>query len=285
MAAQAHQLCLQRLEPARLEARLPQAARGVEQVEMGRAGEREARTVEPEARVEQGHVEHLAVEGDQPVEAAELRGERVEQRTLLVVVAHEELAHAEALALHPPEADQERRRAGSPGEARRLGVEEHRSAQVEALELGLGREHADRVGRDRVDARQRDVAVPHLEVHGALHPEALAPLVLDPHPVDELLERDRRRAAAPLAQRRRRHQPLEPGLERQQLLAVGRPRVARAQQLALEPLQTEGVRLGLGRTPQSMEAVVEIHSRDPRRADPARPAVSGGLLPLPDRPA
>ena len=48
------------------------------------------------------------------------------------------------------------------------------------------------------------------------------------------------RAAAPLAQRRRRHQPLEPRLERQQLLVGRRPRLA--QQLALEPLEAEGAR-------------------------------------------
>ena len=70
---------------------------------------------------------------------AQLLRERVEQRRLLVVVAHEVLAHDEAVALHPADADQEGRGPGAAGEARRLGVEEDRAAQVEALELRLRR--------------------------------------------------------------------------------------------------------------------------------------------------
>ena len=64
-------------------------------------------------------------------------------------------------------------------------------------------QHADRVGLDRVEARERHVAVADLEVHGALDQEELAALVLDAHPVDELLERDRERSAAPRASRPR----------------------------------------------------------------------------------
>ena len=101
---------------------------------MGRLGEGEAVPVQAEARVEERHVEHLAVEGDEAVEAPQLLGERVEERRLLVVVPHEVLPHAEALAVHPADADQEGRGARPPGEARRLGVEEDGAPQVEALE-------------------------------------------------------------------------------------------------------------------------------------------------------
>ena len=91
-------------------------------------------------------------------------------------------------------------------------------------------------GVDRVDARERHVAVAHLEVDRGLDEEELAALVLDPHPVDELLERDRRGRAPPLPllDRGHGHQPLEARLERERLAVAGR---RLAQQLALEPLE------------------------------------------------
>ena len=61
-AAQAHQLRLERLQPARLEPRLPQSPGGVQQVEVGRLGQREAVPVEAKAGVEERNVEARDVE-------------------------------------------------------------------------------------------------------------------------------------------------------------------------------------------------------------------------------
>jgi hypothetical protein len=57
--------------------------------------------------------------------------------------------------------------------------------------------------------------VAHLEVDRGLDEEELAPLVLDPHPLDELLEGHggRRAPVLPLLQGRRDHEPLEAGLQ------------------------------------------------------------------------
>ena len=190
VAPQAHQPGLERLQAAGLEPRLPEPPRGVEEVEVRGPGQREAAPVEAEPRVEERHVEHLAVEGDQAVEARQLLRERVEERRLLVVVPHEVLADDEAVAVHPADADQEGGGSRPAGEAGRLGVEEDGAAQVEAFQLRLRGEDPDGGRLDRVDARERHVTVAHLQVDRGLDEEELAALVLDPHPLDELLERD-----------------------------------------------------------------------------------------------
>ena len=65
---------LQRLQPARLEPHLPKAPGGMEQVEVRGRAQRKAGAVQPEARVEEREVEHLAVEGDEASGSA--RGRR-----------------------------------------------------------------------------------------------------------------------------------------------------------------------------------------------------------------
>ncbi len=65
---------------------------------MGHARERVAGALHGVTGFEQGLVEGLAVIGDENVEAGEVLGERVELRGFLVVIAHEELADAEAFA-------------------------------------------------------------------------------------------------------------------------------------------------------------------------------------------
>ena len=234
-------------------------------------GQREASPVEAEPRLEERHVEHLAVEGDQAIEARQLLRQRVEQRRLLVVVPHEVLADDEAVALHPADADQEGGGSRPAGEAGRLGVEEHGSAQVEAVQLRLRGEDPDGGRTDRVDARERHVAVAHLQVDRGLDAEELAALVLDPHPLDELLERD---GGGPpplrLLDRGDGHEPLETRLQGEHLAVARRL----PQHLALESLEAEGAgrvvaggpRRRLGAT-QALEAAAE----DPHRLCDERP--------------
>ena len=183
----------------------------------GALGEGEARAVQPEAGVEQGQVEHLAVEGDHPLEAREVVGEGVEQRRLLVVVAHEVLADAEAVAVHVAECRSgrppcPRRRRGRSSRCRGRRPSAGRSAR------GPPRRSGSRPvsGRTEWKRRERHVAVAGLEVDVVLHQEELAPLVLDPHALDQLFEGH---AAGPRLPRSRR-------VERD-VVDVGRgPRVA-----------------------------------------------------------
>ena len=113
-----------------------------------------------------------------------------------MVVAHEVLAHAEAVAVHEADADQEGRGAGAAGEAGRLGVEEDGAAQVESLELRLARSARATVsGVERVAARLSGTSPWQVSRwHVGLDQEELAALVLDAQPCDQLFERARRAA-------------------------------------------------------------------------------------------
>ena len=90
-----------------------------------------------------------------------------------------------------------------------------------------------------MEARERHVAVAHLQVDVVLDEEELAALVLDPHPLDELLERDGGGPAPPLPllDRGHGHEPFEALLQGERLAAAGR---RLPQHLALEPLEPEG---------------------------------------------
>ena len=176
----AEQRALQRLQPARLEARLPQAPRGMQQVEVARLGQREALAVERVARLQQGHVEEAAVEGHDALAPGQVLGEPAQQRRLLVVVAHEVLPEAEALALDPAHAHEEGGRARAAGQARGLGVEEDGAAQIERAQLGSPGEDGDGVRVQRAQAREGHRAVQRLQVDVVLDEEELAARVLDP---------------------------------------------------------------------------------------------------------
>src|ERR1051325_11037515 len=74
---------LQRLEAAGLEARLPEPPRRMEQVEVQGLAQREALAVEPVARLQEGHVEERAVEGDDALQAGEVVGQPAQEGRLL----------------------------------------------------------------------------------------------------------------------------------------------------------------------------------------------------------
>ncbi len=147
-AAQAQQRHLERLQAAGLESLLPQPPRRVEEVQVRHLPEGEAAAVQAEAGVEERDVEGLPVVGDDAREAGEVFFEGLQQRPLLVIVAHEVLPHLEAVALEPARADQEGGGAGAAGETRGLGVQEDRFPQVEA-----GRGRAPRPGCSRCRVR------------------------------------------------------------------------------------------------------------------------------------
>jgi hypothetical protein len=77
----------------------------------------------PVARDQERPIEASAVVGDQPAVARDVRGQLAQQCRLIGVVGKEELNLPEAAALPPAEPDEERQRAGSGGQARRLGIE------------------------------------------------------------------------------------------------------------------------------------------------------------------
>src|SRR5579862_2561245 len=87
------------------------------------AHERVTRAAHRVTRFEQRLVEALAVVCDQDVEAGEISGERMEHGRLLVVIPHEELAHAKAMLIDAADADEERIGAGTSGEAGGFGIE------------------------------------------------------------------------------------------------------------------------------------------------------------------
>ena len=199
----------------------------------------------------------------------ELLRQPAKERGLLVVVAHEVLADAEAVAVDPPDADQE---GGGPGPRRR-----GRSSRCRGTPRGAGRsaparpagENGDGGRLDRAHARERHVPVAHFQVDPGLDEEELAALVLDAHPFDEFLERDGDGPAPPLLllDRGHGHEPFEALLQGERLGVAGR---RHPQHLALEPLEPEhagrGVAGGPGRSrggaTQALEATRKIrHSR------------------------
>ena len=146
----------------------------MEQVQVGRGGQREGLPHQAEARLQQRQVELLAVEGDHAGEGAQVLGQAVQERRLFVVVAHEVLPHAEAVAVHEADAHQERGGAGAARQAGRLRVQEDRARQVEALQGGIAGQRAHAGRRGQPEAAQREVAVQRLQVHVVLDAEELA---------------------------------------------------------------------------------------------------------------
>ena len=123
LALHAQNAVLEVHQAAAFEAQFPEAARAEEQVEMLHAVERMARARHAEARFEQRLVVGLAVVGDEHVELREVLGQPPEQRRLLAVIAHEELAQAKARRLDGADPDEERVGAGAARQAGGFGVE------------------------------------------------------------------------------------------------------------------------------------------------------------------
>ena len=113
---------------------------------------------EHETRLEQRQVEAGAVEGDHAARALEQRGQRGEQRGLLVEVAHEVLRHHERVALDPAGPDEKRVGPGAPGQAGGLRVEEQEPLGREPVTLHA-RDAREDVERRAPDAVERHAAV------------------------------------------------------------------------------------------------------------------------------
>src|SRR5438876_5374158 len=96
----------------------------MEHVQMDEPGERRLHPRQRVARLEQRHVERLAVESDQAFGPAKHFGKRGENRLLLRIIAQEKLPHDELARFHGRHTDQEGYRARSASQAGGLGVEE-----------------------------------------------------------------------------------------------------------------------------------------------------------------
>src|SRR5580704_1772869 len=83
-------------QTAAVEAKLPEAARSVEQIKMRQETERRLGAIQAVARFEQGLIEGRAVIGDQHFKIFKMMRECVEQARFFAVAAHEELADSKA---------------------------------------------------------------------------------------------------------------------------------------------------------------------------------------------
>ena len=111
-----------------------------------------------EAGFEQRLVVGFAVVGDQHVEGREVLGEAEEQRGFLAVIAHEELAQAEAGGIDGADADQEGVGAAAAGEAGGFGVEERPAGGMGAFD-GSGGKRLQQVLRKFGQIADIDAAV------------------------------------------------------------------------------------------------------------------------------
>ena len=173
LAMKAHHAAFEGLQRARFEPRLPQPPPGVEHVEMAR-GLTEDPALQPEAAFEKRHVELLAVEGDDGVEAFEIAFHRADEGSLLVEVAHEVLANHEGLALDEADGDEEGRGAGAAREPGGLSVDERGLAGIEVLQIERGGEDAGRVGEGIDQLLEGGPAHPCVEPVGRVALEKLA---------------------------------------------------------------------------------------------------------------
>src|SRR6185437_1971699 len=114
-------------QTAAFEAQLEQLPRTVQKVETCHRPEGVARPAHRIAGFEQGLIKAPAVVGHQHVESREMSVQRMENRRLLVVIAHKELANAEALRIDAAHSDEKRAGTGAARESGGLGVEKRPS--------------------------------------------------------------------------------------------------------------------------------------------------------------
>ena len=126
-----------------------------------------------EARFEQRLVVGFAVIGDEHVEVRQVLGEAMEQRGFFAVIAHEELAQAEAGGIDRAHADQERVGAGAAGEAGGLGIEEGPAGGMRASD-GAGGERVQQVLGQVGEIGDVDAAVAAMALPELLGLEVLA---------------------------------------------------------------------------------------------------------------
>ena len=107
----------------------------MQQIHVVHVPERIAQALEAVASLQQGHVERLAVEGDDRVVLGQSLGQCIQHGVLFVEVAHEVQLHAESAVLDHSDADQERARASTAGQAGRLGIEEYPAIGVGRAQL------------------------------------------------------------------------------------------------------------------------------------------------------
>jgi hypothetical protein len=218
--------------------------------------EREALAAQAAARLEQRHVEQAPLKVTTLRKRASLSGHAAQHRGLLVVVAHEELLHAEAVAVDPAEADQERGRPGPTGQpvvsvSRNTAWSSAKSDRP-GSRSGSPRSPARRTGSGSGSRRRgRSRGAPSVSTR-----KKLAALVLDPRSVDQLLDaragprgrgprgtarnaaRRSRPAAVPSAAARSNgDEPFQPLLERRAIAAVD-------VEGALEAIELGGRRIG-----------------------------------------
>ncbi len=207
----AEDLVLQVHQAAAFEAQLPQPARAEEQVQMRQTVERVAGPRHAEAGFEQRLIVRLAVVGDQDIELREVLGETVEERGLLAVIAHEELAQAEAGRVDRADADEERVSTGTAREAGGFGVEKRPACGGCARDFTAG-ERIEQVFGERGEIGDIHAAVAAMALPNALGFEVLAEGRPDDLAGHELLDQ----VAAGVGFARRggralRRTPLDPG--------------------------------------------------------------------------
>ncbi len=100
-----------------------------------------------EARVQERHIELLAVEADDRLVAVEQLAQGLKLRRLLVVVAHEELPEGEGAFLKGADADEKDVGAGAARQPRRLGVDEGDARRIDERQPLVARQPGGDVGQ------------------------------------------------------------------------------------------------------------------------------------------
>ena len=130
------------IRPEHLGAIAPEAARGMQRVEMRQVAPRPGQPIEAEAHLEQRQVEGAAVERDEVRAVAHPLGHRGQLRAFVLEARRQELAHEHAVAVDARATHEKRLRAGAARQPRGLEVDHAEAIDFSGPEQGQRRAFA-----------------------------------------------------------------------------------------------------------------------------------------------